>query len=99
MPDNKPAIIFVPSRKQSQLTAIDLVTYAAADGQPDRFVNASADEMRPVPEMVREQALKQTLGQGVGFVHQGMADADRERVQGLFRDGVIKVRICSAVAL
>ena len=33
-------ILFVPSRKQTRLTAIDLLTYAAADNQPDRFLHA-----------------------------------------------------------
>jgi hypothetical protein len=35
---DKPAIIFVPSRKQAQLTAIDLITYAAAGGSPGIFL-------------------------------------------------------------
>lgn len=91
-PDNKPAIVFVPSRKQSQLTAIDMVTYAAADGQPDRFLTVGEDEIAPVLETVREPALQQTLGHGVGFIHQGMLEADRTRVEGLFKDGIIKVR-------
>ena len=33
-------ILFVPSRKQTRLTAIDLLTYASADNQPDRFLHA-----------------------------------------------------------
>ncbi|CAN0539677.1 unnamed protein product, partial [Scytosiphon promiscuus] len=88
---NKPAIVFVPSRKQSQLTAIDMVTYAAAEGQPDRFLTVTEEEIRPVVETVKEPALQQTLGHGVGFIHQGMAEADRRRVEGLYRDGIIKV--------
>ena len=34
----KPAILFVPTRKHARLTALDLLTYAAADGQPKRFL-------------------------------------------------------------
>ena len=34
----KPAILFVPTRKHARLTALDLLTYAAADGQPTRFL-------------------------------------------------------------
>lgn len=82
----------MPSRKQSQLTAIDLVTYAAADGQPDRFVTVGEEYMAPVVETIKEPALQQTLGHGVGFIHQGMLEADRKRVEGLYKDGVIKVR-------
>lgn len=89
--EKKAAIVFVPSRKQSQLTAIDMVTYAAADGQPDRFLNATEEEMRPVLETVRDAALQQTLGHGVGFIHQGMMEDDRKRVEGLYKDGIIKV--------
>lgn len=32
----RPTIVFVPSRKQSRLTAIDLITFAAAEGTPYR---------------------------------------------------------------
>lgn len=85
--------MFVPSRKQSQLTAIDMVTYAAADGQADRFLKATEEEMAPVLETIRDPALQQTLGHGVGFIHQGMGEADRTRVEGLYRDGIIKVYI------
>lgn len=92
-PDNKPAIVFVPSRKQSQLTAIDMITYAAADGQPDRFLTVDEGYMTPVVETIEEPALQQTLGHGVGFIHQGMLEADRKRVEGLYRDGVIKAII------
>jgi pre-mRNA-splicing helicase BRR2 len=33
----KPALVFVPSRKYARLTALDLLTHAAADGDPERF--------------------------------------------------------------
>jgi hypothetical protein len=36
--------VFVPSRKQSQLTAIDLMTYAAADNMPNRFLGVAPDD-------------------------------------------------------
>ena len=36
--EGKPSILFVPTRKQARLTALDLLTYAAADGQPKRFL-------------------------------------------------------------
>ena len=34
------AIVFVPSRKQAQFTAIDMLTYAAADGDAQRLEGA-----------------------------------------------------------
>lgn len=69
-----------------------MVTYAAADGQPDRFLTVPESDIAPILETIREPALQQTLGHGVGFLHQGMVEADRKRVEGLYRDGIIKVR-------
>jgi pre-mRNA-splicing helicase BRR2 len=38
----EPAILFVPTRTHARLTALDLLTYAAADGQPRRFLQVGA---------------------------------------------------------
>ena len=34
----KPIIVFVPSRKQSKLTALDLVAYSGAENQAQRLI-------------------------------------------------------------
>ncbi len=33
----KPALVFVPTRKHARMLALDLLTNAAADGEPSRF--------------------------------------------------------------
>jgi pre-mRNA-splicing helicase BRR2 len=106
---DKPAIIFVPSRKQSQLTAIDLITYAAASGRPDQFlgsalgdsddqdgmeVSARQARMADMLSTITEPALAQTLAHGVGFLHRGLTSKDQRRVQALYRDGIIQVLVC-----
>ncbi len=35
-----PGIVFVPTRKQAQLTAIDMVSFAGADARADSFLHA-----------------------------------------------------------
>lgn len=90
---DKPVIVFVPTRKQTQLTSIDLITYAAASGQPNRFLRVAPEKMNDVLETIREPALLQTLMNGVGFIHDGMTRGDRERVEGLYRDGIISVLV------
>ncbi len=37
-----PGLVFVPTRKQAQLTAIDLVSFAGADGRAEVFLHAGA---------------------------------------------------------
>lgn len=44
---HRPVIVFVPTRKQARLTAIDILTYAAAEGQPNRFFHAEEDDIKP----------------------------------------------------
>jgi pre-mRNA-splicing helicase BRR2 len=94
-----PAIVFVPSRKQTQLTAIDIMTYAAASGEPHRFLGEGIDPsaLTAVIEAdIRDPALQQTLPMGVGFVHGGMKRSERSRVEALYTDGVIQVLIMPA---
>jgi pre-mRNA-splicing helicase BRR2 len=91
----KPAIIFVPSRKQSQLTAIDMITYASASGNASRFLNTDEESIEKVVATIKEPSLAQTLAKGVGFLHNSLHNSDRERVEGLFRDGVVNVLVCS----
>jgi len=92
---SKPAIVFVPSRKQAQLTAIDIITYAAAaGGDAQRFLHTSSDAMQPVLATIKEPALAQTLARGVGFLHSGLPKSDRDRVCALYRDGILGVLVC-----
>lgn len=44
---HKPVIIFVPTRKQARLTAIDLLTFTAAETQPNRFFHAEEEDIKP----------------------------------------------------
>lgn len=38
---SKPAVVFVPSRRQTRLTAIDILTFCAADVVPQRSVSVT----------------------------------------------------------
>ena len=67
----KPALVFVSSRRQTRLTAIDLIAYAAADERPDGFVHMPPDELAANVAKVRDPALKHTLQFGIGIHHAG----------------------------
>lgn len=57
----KPVIIFVPSRKQARLTAIDLLTYTAADNQSNRFIHAEEDDIKPFLEKISDKVISINL--------------------------------------
>ena len=41
----KPVLVFVSSRRQTRLTALDLIAYAAADERPSQFVHMLEHEL------------------------------------------------------
>ncbi|CAG8503773.1 2964_t:CDS:2 [Ambispora gerdemannii] len=92
---DKPAVVFVPSRKQSRLAAIDLLTFSAADGVPDRFLHANTEEIQEYLDNVKDKALLATLQHGVGFYHEALDERDKEIVLKLFKAGAIQVVVAS----
>ena len=55
----KPVIIFVPSRKQTRLTAIDILTYCAADLQHNRFLHAAEEDLQPYLDKISDKVSDQ----------------------------------------
>ena len=55
--DDRPGILYTPSRKQAVLSAIDAVTYAAADGDAHRFVPCSGSGDREAAKAATAAAL------------------------------------------
>lgn len=93
---SKPVIIYVPSRRQSQLTAIDMLTYAAADTQPNRFLNCSEDDIAPFLAKISDETLRETTGNGVAYLHEGTTPKDMKIIQQLFEANAIQVVVMSA---
>lgn len=88
--DDESAMIFVPSRRQAQLTAIDIMTYCNGKDDPLYTVLTSAlDES--LLDSIQEQALKQVMCSGVGYLHEGMVQSDWRAVIEAYSTGRIKV--------
>ncbi|KAK4275030.1 hypothetical protein QN277_018173 [Acacia crassicarpa] len=94
--NGKPALVFVPTRKHVRLTAVDLMTYSNADSGEKPFLLQSPGELEPFLDGVKDEMLKVTLRQGVGYLHEGLTDTDHEIVTSLFRAGYIQVCVLSS---
>jgi pre-mRNA-splicing helicase BRR2 len=92
---DKPAMVFVPSRKQARTSAVDLFAACVADDDEDRFLNASLDEIEPILAKVNERALAESLSHGIGYFHEALNPFDKKAVQHLFKVGAIQVLIAS----
>ncbi|KAJ8971261.1 hypothetical protein NQ317_011620, partial [Molorchus minor] len=90
---HKPAIVFVPTRKQARLTAIDLLTYAAAEGQPNKFFHAEEEDIKPFLDRMTDKTLKETLSQGVAYMHEGLTASDLRLVEQLFDSGAVQIAV------
>ncbi|KAJ1664893.1 Pre-mRNA splicing [Coemansia sp. RSA 1813] len=88
----RPAIVFVSSRRQCRAVAGELLTQAAADGVPLRFVHG---EVEPSASKVSDRALREFLAHGVGYYHEALSTNDRRAVLSLFASGAIQVLVAS----
>lgn len=92
---DKPALVFVPSRKQVRQTALDVMAACVADDDEDRFLNASIDQLAPVLDKINERALAESLSHGIGYFHEALSSFDKRAVEHFFRIGAIQVMIAS----
>ncbi|KIH87831.1 pre-mRNA-splicing helicase BRR2 [Sporothrix brasiliensis 5110] len=91
----QPALVFVPSRKQTRATARDLLLACVADDDEDRFLHVDPAQLRPLLDKVQEAALREALSHGVGYYHEALSETDQRIVRHLFVNGAIQVLIAS----
>ncbi|KAL6580046.1 activating signal cointegrator 1 complex subunit [Orobanche minor] len=92
----KPVLVFVSSRRQTRLTALDLIQYAASDEHPRQFLTISEDSLQMILSQVTDQNLRHTLQFGIGLHHAGLNDKDRSLVEELFANNKIQVLVCTS---
>ncbi|NXA26975.1 U520 helicase, partial [Ibidorhyncha struthersii] len=83
----KPVIVFVPSRKQTRLTAINILTTCASDVQRQRFLHCAEKDLVPYLDKLNDNTLKETLVNGVGYLHEGLTTMERRVVEQLVSSG------------
>nr|DBA26537.1 TPA: hypothetical protein GDO54_010781 [Pyxicephalus adspersus] len=92
----KPVLIFVSSRRQTRLTAIDLIAFLATENDPKQWLNMDEREMNDIIATVRDSNLKLTLAFGIGMHHAGLHERDRKTVEELFVNCKIQVLIATS---
>lgn len=91
-------IIFVPSRRQSRLTAIDLLTFAAADAQPGRFLccEETDQNFQKFLKEISDPTLRETTSNGIAYLHEGTSLKDRRIIETLFQANAIQIVVMSS---
>lgn len=92
----EPAIVFVASRRQTRLTALDLITFVAGDDNPKQFLHMPEQEMQEVLHNIKDSNLKFCLAFGIGLHHAGLQENDRRTAEELFANRKIQILIATA---
>lgn len=88
---SSPSLVFVSSRRQTRLTALDLIAYLAAEDNPKQWLHMPEEQMDGILGNVKDTNLKLTLAFGIGLHHAGLQDRDRRTVEELFVNNKIQV--------
>jgi antiviral helicase SLH1 len=92
----KPVIVFVASRRQTRLTAKDLINFCGMEDNPRRFVRMSEDDLQLNLERVKDDALREALSFGIGLHHAGLVESDRQLAEELFANNKIQILVATS---
>ena len=92
---DKPTLVFVPNRRQTRSTSMDLLAACVADGNEDRFLHADAADIAPLLSRIYERTLAESISHGIGYYHEALSPSDKRIVSHLFKVGAIQVMIAS----
>lgn len=92
----KPVIVFVASRRQTRLTAKDLINYCGMEDNPRRFVRMSEEDLQLNLARVKDEALREALSFGIGLHHAGLVESDRQLAEELFANNKIQILVATS---
>ena len=92
----KPVIVFVASRRQTRLTAKDLINFCGMEDNPRRFVKMSEEDLQLNLTRVKDDALKEALSFGIGLHHAGLIESDRSLAEELFANNKIQILVATS---
>lgn len=93
---DKPVIVFVASRRQTRLTARDLINFCGMEDNPRRFVRMSEDDLTVNLSRVKDEALREALSFGIGLHHAGLVESDRQLSEELFANNKIQILVATS---
>jgi activating signal cointegrator complex subunit 3 len=93
---SKPVLIFVASRRQTRLTAFDIISYTASEENSKMFLGCSDDYVESITYNIRDETLRHTILFGVAVHHAGLSSSDRQIVEQLFLERKIQVLVATS---
>lgn len=95
-----PTLVFVSSRRQTRLTALDLIALISGSqlsGDYDyKGCRLTNDELEAVQFEIDDENLKNTVQFGIGMHHAGLTENDRKIVENLFVNKKISILVTTS---
>ncbi|KAI9305339.1 Sec63 Brl domain-containing protein [Cunninghamella echinulata] len=92
----QPVIVFVSSRRQTRLTAQDLIAYCGMEDNPRQWLHMDDRDIEPLLDRVHDESLRMSLAFGIGLHHAGLTEDDRKLVEELYLDLKIQILIATS---
>lgn len=89
--EGQASLVYVNDRKQCISTSQDLVRLSYADHKEDIFRLIDLEHLNPALERIKDNSLRESLENGIGFIYPHMEKSDRTIVERLFNKGAIQV--------
>ena len=93
---DKPAIVFVASRRQTRLTARDLINFCGMEDNPRRFLRISEEDLQLNLTRVKDDSLREALSFGIGLHHAGLVESDRQLAEELFANNKVQILVATS---
>ena len=93
---DKPVIVFVASRRQTRLTAKDLINFCGMEENPRRFLRMDEEDLQLNLSRVKDDALKEAINFGIGLHHAGLVESDRQLAEELFLNNKIQILVATS---
>ncbi|ORY63213.1 Sec63 Brl domain-containing protein [Pseudomassariella vexata] len=93
---DKPVIVFVPSRRQTRLTAKDLINLCGMEDNPRRFLSMDEEDLQLNLTRIKDEALKEAISLGIGLHHAGLVESDRQLSEELFLNNKIQILVATS---
>ena len=94
---HKPVLVFVSSRRQTRLTALDLIGFLAIDNNPKQWLKMEEGEgLDRLLREVQDPNLRNFLSFGIGVHHAGLHENDRKITEQLFVEQKIQILIATS---
>ena len=94
---DKPALVFVASRRQTRLTALALIHLCGLEENPRRFLNITDEgELQYYLSQISDETLKLAIQFGIGLHHAGLVEKDRSISHSLFLQNKIQILVATS---